>query len=103
MLRRDSPGQAIALFFALLLSFIFGRGAAAAGYQSGKKNRDKPANPSHAQPIAFMKFGGLGLAFTLGATLIVGILLRTWTKENFRHARFDNMRDMRPLMRGFER
>lgn len=103
VLMRDDPGQATSLFFALLLSFIFGGGASAAGYQTGRRNRGKPANPSHTRPIALMKFGALGMAFSLGATLIVGILLGTWTKEGMRRARFRELENRRPPMHRFER
>ena len=99
---RDDPAQATTLFFALLKSFVFGSSATKAGYQMGQANRGKPANPRHARPIAIMKFGALGFAFSMGATLIVGILLGTWTKENFRRARFREFERSRPPMHRIE-
>ncbi len=94
VIARDEPGQAATLFFALLKSFLTGGSATGAGYRMGKENRGKPANPAHARPIRIMKAGALVFAYSIGATLIVGILLGTWTKENLRDARFRELENM---------
>lgn len=103
VLCRDSPGQAASLFFTLLKSFLMGGSATAAGRRHGKAYRDEPENPRLARPIGIMKLGFLGLAFALGATILVGILLGAWTKENFRRARFQQFGQIAPSMRQLPR
>jgi len=98
VLCRDSPGQAASLFFALLKSFVMGGSATAAGRRHAAAYRDETENPRLVRPIRIMKFGFLGLAFALGATIFVGILLGAWTKENFRRARFQRFGQMAPPM-----
>jgi hypothetical protein len=96
VLCRDSPGQAASLFFALLKSFLTGGSSTAAGRRHGTAYRDAPENPSLARPVRIMKLGALAFAFSLGATILVGIMLGAWTKENLRQHRFDQFENFAP-------